>query len=77
MMDSELISNRYRHIWVCNRLLDGETIQLQNGEGQSDVHISPNMPVINLYSNPSDMHNLPALPVYTPNSSGPKHFEEC
>ena len=37
MIDSEIISNRCNHIWLCNHTLDGETLQLQNGGFPSDV----------------------------------------
>ena len=30
MIDSEIISNRCNHIWLCNRSLDGYTLKLQN-----------------------------------------------
>ena len=36
-VDSEIISNRCSHIWLCNRSLDGDTLQLQNGGHASDV----------------------------------------
>ena len=35
--DSEIISNPCPHICLCNRSLDGETVQLQNGGRPSDV----------------------------------------
>ena len=37
MIDSELTSNRYNNIWLCNRSLDGEILQLQNGGRPCDV----------------------------------------
>ena len=37
MIGSEITPNRCNHIWLCNRSLDGYTIQLQNGGRPSDV----------------------------------------
>ena len=37
MIDSEITSNRCNHIWLCTRSLDGDTVQLQNGELPCDV----------------------------------------
>ena len=37
MIDSEITSNRCNHIWLCNRSLDGYTLQLQNGGRPCDV----------------------------------------
>ena len=38
MTDSEITSNRCNHIiWLCNRSLDGDDLQLQNGGRHSDV----------------------------------------
>ena len=37
MIDSEITSNRCNHIWLCNRSLDGDTLQLQNGGHPSDI----------------------------------------
>ena len=38
-MDSEKTSNRCNHIWLCNRSIDGDTHQLQNGRRPSDSSI--------------------------------------
>ena len=37
MINSKIISNRCNHTWSCNRLLDGDTLQLQNGAHPNDV----------------------------------------
>ena len=37
MIDSEITSNRCNHIWLCNRSLDGDNVQLQNGGRPNDV----------------------------------------
>ena len=37
MIDREITSNRCNQIWLCNHSLDGDTLQLQNGERPSDV----------------------------------------
>ena len=37
MFDSKITSNRSNHIWLCNRSLDGDTLQLQNEGHTSDV----------------------------------------
>ena len=37
MIDSKTTSNRCNHIWLCNRSLDGDDLQLQNGGRQSDI----------------------------------------
>ena len=39
MIDSEIISNRCNHIWLCNRSVYfyAYTLQLQNGGRASDV----------------------------------------
>ena len=36
-IDSEITSKRCNHIWLCNRSLDGDNLQLQNGGRPSDV----------------------------------------
>ena len=33
-IDSEIISNRYNRIWLCNRLLDGDTLHYQTVDVQ-------------------------------------------
>ena len=37
MVDNEITSNRCRQIRLCNRSLDGDILQLQNGGRPSDV----------------------------------------
>ena len=37
MIDSEIISQRCNHSWLCNTSLDGDTVQLPNGGRPSDV----------------------------------------
>ena len=37
MIDSEITSNRCNHIWLCNRSLGGDTVQLKNSGRPSDV----------------------------------------
>ena len=37
MIDSGITSHRCNHIWLCNRSLDGDTLQLRNGGCPSDV----------------------------------------
>ena len=37
VIDNEITPNRYNHIWMCNRSLDGDTLQLQNVGRPSDV----------------------------------------
>ena len=44
-IDSEITSTRCNHIWLCNRSLDGETLQLRNG-GRS-IMISSVLIIIN------------------------------
>ena len=36
-IDSETISKRCNHIWLCSRSLDGDIRLLQNGDRPSDV----------------------------------------
>ena len=36
-VDSEITSNPCNHIWLCNRSIDGDTVQLKNGGRPSDV----------------------------------------
>ena len=37
MIDSEIISNRCNHIWLCNRSLDGNTLQNYK---MPDIHVT-------------------------------------
>ena len=37
MIGSEITSNRYNNYGLCNRSLDADTVQLQNGGRSSDV----------------------------------------